>query len=95
VRLVPKNQDSQLRVGVKIYGEEYVVKGSASREYIESIALQVDQKMVQIARRNPNLSLGKVAVLTAINLADELNRLQEDYDTLIKLLEDDKPGDDV
>jgi cell division protein ZapA len=91
VRVVPKNQEGQLKVGVKIYGEEYVVKGSATREYIENIALQVDQRMVQLARRNPNLSLSRIAVLTALNLADELNRLQEDYDILIKLLEDDKP----
>ncbi|MBP8819032.1 MAG: cell division protein ZapA, partial [Syntrophomonadaceae bacterium] len=41
-------------------------------------------------QRNPNLSSTKVAVLTALNLADELNKLQEDYDELVKNLEEEK-----
>jgi cell division protein ZapA len=28
--------------------------------------------------------------LTALNLADELNKLQEDYDDLVKTLEEEK-----
>ena len=95
MRVLPKRQDNQSRVAVKIYGEEYIVKGNATREQIEKIAQQVDQKMVQIAHRNPHLSQAKVAVLTALNLADELNHLQEDYDNLIKLLEDEKPADEL
>ena len=95
MRVLPRNQDNQLRVEVRIYGEEYIVKGNTTREHIEKIAQQVDQKMVQIAHRNPHLSQAKVAVLTALNLADELNHLQEDYDNLIKLLEDEKPADEV
>ncbi len=95
MRVLPKKPDNQSRVEVKIYGEEYIVKGNATREHIEKIAQQVDQKMVQIAHRNPHLSQARVAVLTALNLADELNHLQEDYDNLIKLLEDEKPADEV
>ena len=93
MKVLPKKQDNQARVVVNIYGEEYIVKGNATREHIEMIAQQVDQKMVQIVHRNPHLSQARVAVLTALNLADELNRLQEDYDNLIKLLEDEKPVD--
>lgn len=95
MRVLPKKPDNQARVAVKIYGEEYIVKGNATREQIEKIAQQVDQKMLQIARRNPHLSQAKVAVLTALNLADELNHLQDDYDNLIKLLEDEKPADEL
>ena len=54
------------------------------------LASFVDRRMKMIQQRNPNLSSTKVAVLTALNLADELNKLQEDYDELVKNLEEEK-----
>jgi cell division protein ZapA len=78
------------RVTVDIYGEEYVIKGYASPEYIKGIAAYVDKKMRLIAQRNPQLPVTKIAVLAALNIADELSKLQEDYDSLVKLLEEEK-----
>ncbi len=78
------------RVTVNIFNEEYVVKGEENPEYIEMLASFVDRRMKMIQQRNPNLSSTKVAVLTALNLADELNKLQEDYDELVKNLEEEK-----
>ncbi len=78
------------RVTVSIFNEEYVVKGEENPEYIEMLASFVDRRMKMIQQRNPNLSSTKVAVLTALNLADELNKLQEDYDELVKNLEEEK-----
>lgn len=78
------------RVTVRIFNEEYVVKGEENPEYIEMLASFVDRRMKMIQQRNPNLSSTKVAVLTALNLADELNKLQEDYDELVKNLEEEK-----
>lgn len=87
---LPEVKDSKARVMVKIFGEDYVVKGPVTREYIEMLAAYVDKRMRQISQRNPQLSGAKVAVLTALNLADELVKLQEDYDSLIKLIEEEK-----
>ena len=78
------------RVTVSIFNEEYVVKGEENPEYIEMLASFVDRRMKMIQQRNHNLSSTKVAVLTALNLADELNKLQEDYDELVKNLEEEK-----
>lgn len=78
------------KVTVEIFNEEYVVKGSEHPEYIIMLAQYVDRRMKTIQQRNPNLSTTKVAVLTSLNLADELNKLQEDYDELIKTLEEEK-----
>lgn len=78
------------RVTVSIFNEEYVVKGEENSEYIEMLASYVDRRMKMIQQRNPNLSGTKVAVLTALNLADELNKLQEDYDELVKNMEEEK-----
>lgn len=78
------------RVAVRIFDEEYIVKGNEQVEYMEMLAAYVDKKMRMISQRNEYLSATKVAVLTALNLADELNKLQEDYDELVKLVEEDK-----
>ncbi|MDW7675461.1 MAG: cell division protein ZapA [Bacillota bacterium] len=78
------------KIKVDIYGEEYTIKGTADSEYAKILAEYVDQKMKQVANKCPNLPLSKIAVLTALNIADELSKLQEDYDNLIKLIEDEK-----
>jgi cell division protein ZapA len=78
------------KVTVEIFSEEYTVKGTENPEYIQMLAAYVDRRMKMIQQRNPNLSNTKLAVLTALNLADELNKLQEDYDELVKALEEEK-----
>ncbi len=79
------NNNNQInKVTVAIFNEDYVVKGEEEPEYIQMLASYVDRRMRMIFQRNPNLSSTKVAVLTALNLADELNKLQEDYDELVR-----------
>lgn len=78
------------RVVVDIYGEEYIVKGEATQEYITMLAQYVDKKMKQIANRDSRLSPTKVAVLVALNITDELSKLQTDYDSIVKLIQQEK-----
>lgn len=85
-----KKSPGMNRVSVEIFNQEYIVKGSENAEYIEMLAAYVDRRMRMIEQRNHSLSIVKVAVLTALNLADELNKLQEDYDDLVKVLEEEK-----
>ncbi len=85
-----KSNNNTHRVAVEIFNQEYIVKGNEDPEYIEMLAAYVDRRMRMITQRNHHLSTTKVAVLAALNLADELNKLQEDYDGLIKALEDEK-----
>ena len=83
-------KNSLNKVTVNIYNEDYIVKGNEDPEYIHMLGSYVDRRMRMIGQRNHNLSTTKVAVLTALNLADELNKLQEDYDQMIKALEEEK-----
>jgi len=87
---VHETKDNINRVTVEIFNEEYVVKGEENPEYIEMLAAYVNRRMRMVQQRNSNLSNQRIAILTALNLADELNKLQEDYDELIKALEDEK-----
>lgn len=65
------------RVRVSIFGEEYVVKGSASPDDLLELATYVDERMRALSRHNPRLGTMKLAVLTAMNLADEVFRLRK------------------
>lgn len=65
------------RVEARIFGSEYVITGEASEEYILSITFYVDKKMRELAKSFPTASPEKIAVLAAINIADELFQYKE------------------
>lgn len=83
-------EETKQKVTVLIYGQEYVVRGEEEPVYMEELARYVDKKMKQIAQHFPHLPVTKLAMLTALNIADELHKLQEDYNTLIRLIEEEK-----
>jgi cell division protein ZapA len=81
---------NKCKVTVEIFGEAYTLKGDMEAETVRKIAATVDQRLRQLARSNPRLSVAKVAVLTALNLAEEFGKLEQDYQELMELLDDDK-----
>ena len=66
------------RVTVKIMGEEYILRGSSSTEDMYKVGRYVDQMMKSLAEKKIQMSKQKIAVLAALNLADELIKLKED-----------------
>ncbi|MGI1660277.1 MAG: cell division protein ZapA [Desulfitobacterium sp.] len=79
--------DEQEKVIVEIYGEKHVVRGKESPDYILKVAHEVDKKMRLIAQRLPRLAVHQIAILAALNLADELEKLREEQETLLQLIE--------
>lgn len=75
------------RVDVEIYGEYYTLKGSSTEEEMIALAQYVNRKMKQLSSRNTRLSKSQTAVLAALNIADELMKLQEEHDNLVRMLE--------
>ncbi|VFU11458.1 Cell division protein ZapA [anaerobic digester metagenome] len=78
------------RVEVEIYGEYYVIKGDNSPERIIMLAQYVNRIMKQLAGRNPRLGRTQTAVLAALNIAEELMKLQDEQDSILKLLESEQ-----
>lgn len=70
------------KVNVKIYGQEYTIAGDKPREHIIKVADYVDNKMNQIAKALPTGSASSLAVLTAINSADEYFSAMDRISTL-------------
>ena len=70
------------RTMVKIGGKEYVMAGFESEEYIHRVAIYVDRKMSELKSQYVNLNPNTLAVLTAVNVADDLLKMQEQFDEL-------------
>lgn len=70
------------KVIVRIGGREYAVRGSVSEEYIHKVAIYVDKKMEEISMKHPPLSTSMLAILTAINLADEVIKLKNEVESI-------------
>lgn len=81
--------DKKNKVTVEIYGQKYRLVGEVTPTYIKEVAKHVDAKMSQLAGKNANLDPTKVAVLTALNLAEDYFSLQREYDELFKFIEQD------
>ena len=75
------------RIRVDIFGQEYSLRGQASVQHMRKVAALVNEKMNDIAAVNERFDLAKVAVLSAVNIADEYIRLVEEYNDLIRALE--------
>jgi cell division protein ZapA len=82
--------DKKTKITVEIYGESYALKGDVEPERIIRLAAMLDERMKKTAKANLRMSPAKIAVLTALNIADEFLRLEQDYLDLLELIEKDK-----
>jgi cell division protein ZapA len=73
-------------IKVHIFGEDYPIKGDFEdeteaerfRQHVLEVARYVDKRMHEIAERSANRSPKNIAVLTALNIADELLKLDKE-----------------
>lgn len=67
-------------VHVEILGQTYAVKAGGDPGYVEKLAASLDQQMKEVSRASGAVDSLRVAVLTALNLADECARLRRDVE---------------
>jgi cell division protein ZapA len=68
-------------VSVEIYDQIYHLRGT-DPAYIDKLAQSVDAKMRAVSAHGGTVDSLRVAVLAALNIADELATLRQRYDTL-------------
>jgi cell division protein ZapA len=68
--------DSASYITVEIYDQTYHLSGQDA-EHIRKLAAQVDAKMRAVAAQGRTVDSLRVAVLAALNLADELSQAEE------------------
>jgi len=71
-------------IDIEIYGQKYRirVKGDEDEKYIGHLTSYVDQKMHEVAVKSKSADTTKIAVLAALNIADELFLSQKKLDQL-------------
>ncbi|HHY99393.1 MAG TPA: cell division protein ZapA [Firmicutes bacterium] len=75
------------RVAVRIMSDEYTIVGDADPEYIKELAAEVDSRIRQALEANRKLARAQAAILTCLNMADELHKLKAQYEELVQLIE--------
>jgi cell division protein ZapA len=67
-------------IPVEICGQRYPIRTTLDAEYVGRLAAYVDERMRTAAEAAPTGDLVRLAVLTALNIADELFRCRESTD---------------
>ena len=83
----------KIRTTVRIAGREYTIASTDSEEYVGRVAAWVDRRMAELGAAT-RLPAAQLAVLTAVNAADdmmksrdEIRRLEAELDALREQLE--------
>ena len=66
-------------VTIQIYGESYTLKAGGDPAYIQEVAAFVDEKMREISSGGKAITTDKVAMLAALNIADELFKARREW----------------
>ena len=61
----------QKPIEVTILGQKFVIKTDSDESYVRDVAAFVDQKMSEILQKTKSVSNLNVAILSAMNIADE------------------------
>ncbi|MFQ5349999.1 MAG: cell division protein ZapA [Thermoanaerobaculia bacterium] len=62
---------------VEIFGSSYHVRGDKDPELLQELAGHVDGKMREIAQQVSTVDTAKIAILAALNIADELTQCRK------------------
>jgi cell division protein ZapA len=64
-------------ISVEIHGQRYPIRSTLDQEYVARLASYVDEKMRAAADSTPTGDSLRLAVLAALNVADELFRCRD------------------
>ncbi len=67
---------------INIAGQEFRISCDDNEIYVSKISAYVNRKVDEVQKLYPTLSTGNCVLLAALNLADELHKLKEDYEAL-------------
>ena len=73
--------DKGNQVQVEIFGQTYSVKSAGDPAYVQKLAAFVDEEMKDVSRASGAVDSLRVAVLAALNLADECFRLRQEAES--------------
>jgi cell division protein ZapA len=72
------NEQPSRVIHVEIHGQRYPIRSALDGQYVAELAAYVDEKMRLASQECPAGDTLKVAVLAALNIADEFQRVRDD-----------------
>lgn len=73
-------------VDVEIMGERFTVRSDGDENYVRKVAGYVDGKMQEVMKTTRPVAKSSVAMLAALNIADEYQRLKDDHEAIMQRL---------
>jgi cell division protein ZapA len=74
-------------VSVEIMGQNLVVASDSDADWVRAVARTVEERARTIRTRARNITAVDLAILTALNFADELERLRVEYRELLEQID--------
>lgn len=75
-------EDSEQITGVEIYHQTYHVRSGGDAAYVRQLASYVNEQMTGISEHTPTVDTLKVAILAALNIADEYFATKRELEAL-------------
>ena len=72
---------------VEILGQKFTISSDAEEGYMLKVAGYVDGKMQELMRASKSVAKTNVAMLAALNIADEYHRLKDTHEAILHRLE--------
>jgi len=66
---------------VEIFGQSYNVRGEGDPDYLTELAQFVDSRMREVAAQVATVDPVKIAILAALNIADEFSRYRRERES--------------
>ena len=71
---------------VEILGQKLTISSDADENYMLKVAGYADEKMQALSRAQKPANKSNIAMLAALNIADEYHRLKESHETILHRL---------
>jgi cell division protein ZapA len=86
----PKQEIIGNSYAFKIMGDEYIVRGHDSIEYMQQIVSYIEKTIDMVTKGNPHLNKSQIILFSALRITDEFHKLRQDYQALEELIEESK-----
>ena len=77
----------KIRVTVRIAGKDYTMSGYDKEDYVRRVAMYVDRKLQELSMAT-RMPMQDVSVLTAVTIADDMLKAQDEASRLRRELEE-------
>lgn len=77
----------KIRVTVRIAGKDYTMSGYDKEDYVRRVAMYVDRKLQELSMAT-RMPMQDVSVLTAVTIADDMLKAQDEVSRLRRELEE-------